>query len=166
MGAGNPWRLDRHPWRWTLGIAGGLTGLVIVAAILVWTLVVEPAMPYSQQQMDHALAVIGAPPGFSAGQFFYQGGGLGEPAASLRDYDGSGSVSQSSVYNWYVSRLTSLGFKDVAPDGTASCRKFGMNVAVESDDLIVGANVTRVEVSAGSQGINDAGPACPRGLFG
>jgi hypothetical protein len=138
---------------------------VTVVAVLVFVLV-GAATPYSQQQLDHALTVIGAPPGFSGGQFSYEGGTFGSPPTSYRDYNGSGSVSQAHVYAWYVHRLAALGFQNVQGDGSAFCQRFAVGVSMESDDMIVGANVTSVEVSAQSQGISGSGAVCPSGLFG
>jgi hypothetical protein len=63
-----------------------------------------------------------------------------------------------------VSRLRSLGFKNVSQDGSAACQKFGVGI---SPGLPIGASpAAGVEVVVQTEGMPNSGPACPAGLFG
>lgn len=137
-----------------------LIGICVAIAVSWVALTVVSGQPYSYQQLEHATTVIGGPPGFSAGPLIDTSGD--GPSEYAGEY--YGSSSSNAEYAWMVSRLRSLGFKNVSQDGSAVCQKFSVSIII---GLRIGQSPKPgVLVNVQTQGVPDSGPACPADLFG
>ncbi|MGA3184776.1 MAG: hypothetical protein ABSE52_09300 [Candidatus Dormibacteria bacterium] len=158
-GSGSP---ARDPKRWNCAFYG--CAILFAVAALVGILVTVLTTPYSQQQLEQALVVIGAPPGFSDGHFVPgSGGGIYGPQQYVREYDGTSSGA--AVNAWWASRLDALGFEDVSATDV-SCGGFWATYDASNNSLLGGGPVTIVDITDASAGGSVWGIGCPSGLFG
>lgn len=165
-----PSRTQRARQRGSLLIPGRrlVVGIVLVAAVVVAVVVINPfAQPYSMDQIDHALDMIGPPPGFSGGNLVVEGGGFEGPQSYRIDYQGS--APYTTIQAWWGNRLRHLGLSDVNVDSDlANCQGLALSFTVSTVSAaypLGGGPVTEVEVSAQSQGAPSSGGSCPSGLF-